>query len=222
MATAAARYITYAFDRFTIDRDDERLFGPFGPIRIGHKAFQVLLALIEQRGRLVTKDTLMSTVWDGRYVSESVLTAVIKELRRALGDDARTPQYIENVYGRGYRLVCEVDFVNENRGSSGTGGFSPPIGREIDAGTAQGAAVLLFDSFRSASRPEAANRWDPRSAVPAAVAGAARPFAPYRRLANRLVAVLFMTSVLAMLPTGPIGTGGILAPAAIGLGMMGR
>lgn len=222
MASAAARYTTYAFDRFTIDRDDERLIGPFGPIRIGHKAFQVLLALIEQRGRLVTKDTLMSTVWDGRYVSESVLTAVIKELRRALGDDARTPQFIENIYGRGYRLLCEVDFVNETRGSSGTESFPSPNGREVDASTAQGAAVLLFDSFRSGSRPGAVNRWDVRSAVPTAVAGAARPFAQYRRLANRLVAVLFMTSVLAMLPAGPTGIGGILAPSAIALSLKGK
>ena len=215
MASAAARYTTYAFDRFTIDRDDERLFGPFGPIRIGHKAFQVLLALIENRGRLVTKDTLMSTVWDGRFVSESVLTAVIKELRRALGDDARTPQYIENVYGRGYRLLCQVDFVNEKDGSPGSGSFSPSNGLEADAGTAQGAAVLLFDSFRSASQPDAANRWDARSAVPAAVADPERPFAQYRRLANRMVAVLFMTSILALVPAGPSDTGGI--PSAIAL-----
>ena len=92
------------FGDFTIDRADERLIGPQGPVKIGNKAFQVLAMLIDHEGRLLTKDALFSSVWDGMIVSESSLTSVIKELRRALGDDPRAPRYIESVYGRGYRL----------------------------------------------------------------------------------------------------------------------
>lgn len=97
-----------AFGDFRIDPMDERLVGPHGPVHIGNKAFQVLLLLAEQDGRLVTKDALFSSVWDGTIVSESALTSVIKELRRALGDETRTPRYIESVYGRGYRLLAKV------------------------------------------------------------------------------------------------------------------
>jgi DNA-binding winged helix-turn-helix (wHTH) protein/tetratricopeptide (TPR) repeat protein len=96
------------FGDFTIDRGDERLLGPQGPVRLGNKAFRVLVQLAEQEGRLLTKDALFSSVWDGTIVSESALTSVIKELRRALGDESRTPRYIESIYGRGYRLLPEV------------------------------------------------------------------------------------------------------------------
>lgn len=97
-----------AVGEFTLDRDDERLWGPHGQVRLGNKALMVLSRLMEEQGRLVTKDALFSSVWDGTIVSESALTSVIKELRRALGDDPREPRYIQSVYGRGYRLVEPV------------------------------------------------------------------------------------------------------------------
>ncbi|CAM3186198.1 hypothetical protein SPAN111604_09135 [Sphingomonas antarctica] len=97
-----------AFDRFVFDPADARLSGPDGPIRIGNKALGVLAALIAARGRLLTKDELFETVWDGTVVSESALTSVIKELRRALGDDRQDARFIESVYGRGYRFLPEV------------------------------------------------------------------------------------------------------------------
>jgi DNA-binding winged helix-turn-helix (wHTH) protein len=94
------------FGEFTLDRADERLYGPSGPIRIGNKAFRVLQALIEQDGLLLTKEALFTSVWDGTIVSESALTSVIKELRRALGDESKSPRFIESVYGRGYRFIA--------------------------------------------------------------------------------------------------------------------
>ena len=76
-----------ALGDFVIDRADERVLGPEGPLKIGNKAYRVLLSLAEQDGKLLTKDALFSTVWDGTIVSESALTSAIKELRRALGDE---------------------------------------------------------------------------------------------------------------------------------------
>jgi DNA-binding winged helix-turn-helix (wHTH) protein len=108
MTSATDMQQRLSFGDFTIDRADERLLGPQGPVRLGNKAYRVLLLLAEQEGRLLTKDALFSSVWDGTIVSESALTSVIKELRRALGDDPRAPRYIESAYGRGYRLLPEV------------------------------------------------------------------------------------------------------------------
>ncbi|MCC2977619.1 winged helix-turn-helix domain-containing protein [Sphingomonas sp. PL-96] len=96
------------FGEFLLDLADERLIGPGGPIRIGNKAFRVLRALAAMRGRLLTKEELFETVWDGARVSESALTSVIKELRRALGDDSKAPRFIGAVYGRGYRFLAPV------------------------------------------------------------------------------------------------------------------
>ena len=108
-----------AFDGFIIDFADERVIGASGPLRLGNKAFRVLGLLATRRGQLVTKDELFDSVWDGAAVSESALTSVIKELRRALGDDRRPPRFIESAYGRGYRFVAEVH-------ESATPGVRPP------------------------------------------------------------------------------------------------
>ena len=96
------------FAQFALDSADERLIGPAGPVRIGNKAYRVLWALVGLDGRLLTKEELFETVWDGTVVSESALTSVIKELRRALGDDPKAPRFIESVYGRGYRFLAPV------------------------------------------------------------------------------------------------------------------
>src|SRR5688572_24504656 len=108
MSNDADRDTHLAVGDFVIDRADERVIGPGGPLKLGNKAYRVLLSLAEQDGKLLTKDALFSSVWDGTTVSESALTSVIKELRRALGDESRTPRYIESVYGRGYRLLERV------------------------------------------------------------------------------------------------------------------
>lgn len=97
-----------SFGDFILVRSDERLMGLEGPVKLGRKAFQVLLRLAEQDGQLLTKDALFESVWDGMAVSESALTSVIKELRRALGDPSVGSIYIESVYGRGYRLLPPV------------------------------------------------------------------------------------------------------------------
>ena len=109
-----------AFGDYVIDRADERVVGPDGPLKIGNKAYRVLLSLAEQDGKLLTKDALFSTVWDGTIVSESVLASAIRELRRALGDESRTPRYIESAYGRGYRLLTPVSPVERNGGTRRT------------------------------------------------------------------------------------------------------
>ena len=106
------------FGEFLLDPADARLIGPGGPVRIGNKAFRVLWTLVCMRGRLLTKEELFETVWDGTLVSESALTSVIKELRRALGDESKSPRFIESVYGRGYRFLAPVEDVPMTAGAS--------------------------------------------------------------------------------------------------------
>ena len=100
-----------AFDRYVLDLADARLTGPDGPLAVGDKALRVLGALLDAGGRLVTKDELFDLAWNGVIVTESTLTTVIKELRRALSDPARTPRFIESVYGKGYRFLLPATTV---------------------------------------------------------------------------------------------------------------
>lgn len=79
------------------------------PIELGPKVFALLQALMEAPQRVVTKEELFDTVWDGRFVSDAVLTTAMKELRKALGDDAKEPQFIATVHGKGYRFLKPVE-----------------------------------------------------------------------------------------------------------------
>ena len=94
-----------AFDDYVLDLGDARLTGPAGPIAVGNKALRVLATLAAAQGRLLTKDMLFDQVWEGVIVSDAALTSVVKELRRALGDDPKQPRFIESVYGKGYRFL---------------------------------------------------------------------------------------------------------------------
>jgi TolB-like protein len=71
----------------------------------------LLTALAERAGQVVTKDEILQRVWSGRFVSESVLTRTMAELRKFLGEHADAPQTIETIPRRGYRLVAAVEWV---------------------------------------------------------------------------------------------------------------
>jgi pimeloyl-ACP methyl ester carboxylesterase/DNA-binding winged helix-turn-helix (wHTH) protein len=73
------------------------------------QVFEVLAFLVRHRDRLVTKEELLDEVWGDRFVSESALTSRIKAARRAVGDDGSAQAVIRTVYGRGYRIVADVD-----------------------------------------------------------------------------------------------------------------
>src|SRR5262245_27325367 len=72
------------------------------------KVFDVLRFLITRRDRLVTKEELLENVWPGTFVAPNALTRAVAQLRKALGDDADQPRYIETVAKRGYRFVAPV------------------------------------------------------------------------------------------------------------------
>ena len=72
------------------------------------KAFEVLLFLIHNRGRVVQKRELLDAVWRDTFVGENALTREIAQVRRALGEDARRSRYIETIPTRGYRFIAEV------------------------------------------------------------------------------------------------------------------
>lgn len=83
-----------------------------GPVALEPKTFDVLRYLLVNRDRLVTKDELLDSVWKDTFVTPNVLTRAVAQLRKALGDDAQEPRYIETVAKRGYRFLAEVrDFA---------------------------------------------------------------------------------------------------------------
>jgi DNA-binding winged helix-turn-helix (wHTH) protein len=96
------------FARYVVDCANEQLRLDNQPVPLTNKAFAVLRYLVEHPGQLVTKEALFAAVWPETVVSETTLTNCIGELRRALGDDPKQPQFIETVHRRGYRFIAKV------------------------------------------------------------------------------------------------------------------
>jgi TolB-like protein len=72
------------------------------------RLMDLLVFLAQNAGRVVGKDEIIGTVWERRFLAESVLTRSVADLRRLLSDDAEEPRFIETVPKRGYRLIVPV------------------------------------------------------------------------------------------------------------------
>ena len=78
-------------------------------VRVEPKAMRVLVYLAERQGEDVARDDILRGVWHGTPVQADVLTNAIWELRKALGDDPREPEFIQTVSKKGYRLIASVE-----------------------------------------------------------------------------------------------------------------
>lgn len=106
----------YRFGEFAVDADQLVLLRGGKPVPLRPKVFDTLLVLVEHRGRIVGKNELMDRLWPDSFVEEDNLTFNIRQLRKALGDDARWPRYVETVARRGYRFIAEVEEVLADTG----------------------------------------------------------------------------------------------------------
>lgn len=97
----------YQFGEFTLDPQGRALKRGLEPVALTPKAFDVLLLLVQQTGKIVTKDELMKTVWPDSFVEESNLTQTIFMIRKALGETT-DQRYILTVQGQGYRFLFPV------------------------------------------------------------------------------------------------------------------
>jgi predicted ATPase/DNA-binding winged helix-turn-helix (wHTH) protein len=123
MDTASETLAGIAFGRFLLLPHRRELLADGRPVKLGGRAFDVLMALIEAHGAVVSKNALMARVWSDRIVEENNLQWQISALRAAFGADRNL---IRTVSGRGYQFTAEIDT-----------GFGSP---EVDAGTAITAA----------------------------------------------------------------------------------
>lgn len=97
------------FGDFTLDPDNRILHRGGTVIEVGGRYFDALLLLTRKNGQLITKQQLLDEVWRGVPVTDEALTQCIRTLRRALGDDASAPRFIETVQKHGYRFVAQIE-----------------------------------------------------------------------------------------------------------------
>jgi Tol biopolymer transport system component/DNA-binding winged helix-turn-helix (wHTH) protein len=104
------------FEGFTIDTDEKVLLREGAPVALAPKVFETLLVLIENPGRIVLKEELMKRLWPDTFVEDANLTFNIQQLRKSLGDNARSPIYIQTIARRGYRFIAAVEPLSSDNG----------------------------------------------------------------------------------------------------------
>jgi DNA-binding winged helix-turn-helix (wHTH) protein len=103
----------FRFDRFTLDATDRRLTCEGEPVELNARYFDALALLVREHGRLVTKERFLDEVWRGVPVTDEALTQCVRTLRRALGDDATRPRFIETAPKHGYRFIAPVEALGQ-------------------------------------------------------------------------------------------------------------
>jgi DNA-binding winged helix-turn-helix (wHTH) protein len=98
----------WIFEPYRVDPANACVWRGDQMIPLRPKVFAVLAHLVARAGQLVTNEALFEAVWPETAITDAVLKAGIREVRRALGDTAQTPQFIATVHRRGYRFIAPV------------------------------------------------------------------------------------------------------------------
>jgi DNA-binding winged helix-turn-helix (wHTH) protein len=99
--------VVYRFGDFALNRDTRQLVEDGSEIHLSPKAFDLLVTLVDNRQRAVSKAELQEHLWPSTFVEETNLAGLVLEIRRALRDTASSPVFVRTVYGYGYRFIGE-------------------------------------------------------------------------------------------------------------------
>ena len=128
----------FVFGDCVLDPDRRELTRGSEVVSIGPKVFDLLVHLVRNRERVVSKDDLLQTVWDGRIVSELTLTSHINAVRKAIGDSGEDQRLIRTLARKGFRFIGTVEELQppDDANNSSKIGFAKP-----DATSAQVLAL---------------------------------------------------------------------------------
>jgi DNA-binding winged helix-turn-helix (wHTH) protein/pimeloyl-ACP methyl ester carboxylesterase len=101
--------VLFSFDDFTLDCERRELRTHGAAVPVEPQVFDLLVYLIENRDRVVSKDDLIASVWSGRIVSDSTLDSRINAVRKALGDSGEHQRLVRTIARKGFRFVGEVE-----------------------------------------------------------------------------------------------------------------
>ena len=96
------------FADFVLDTDARELRQGERGVHLTPKALDLLACLVESRPRVLSRAQVLDRVWPDTFVAESNLASLVKEIRRALGDDARAPRFVRTAHGHGYAFCAEA------------------------------------------------------------------------------------------------------------------
>ncbi len=140
-----------SFGPFKLFPEERLLLEADTPVRIGSRAFDILVAMVKRPSQLISKDELMAQVWPNLHVEPANLTVHIAALRRLLGDGCNGNRYVINIPGRGYRFVAivsdgkKLNLPTESLNASGDMS-DEPLSWKIEA--LRGELVSLWSAVR--------------------------------------------------------------------------
>ena len=102
----------FRFGEFTFDCESRQLLENGEQRHLSPKAQQLLQILLVARPKALSREELYDALWPATYVSDTNLPTIVNEVRRALGDDARSPRYIRTAHGYGYAFCGEVTMAS--------------------------------------------------------------------------------------------------------------
>lgn len=108
----------YQFGPFVLDTLQHALLKEGKPVALTPKTYDTLLVLVQNRGRMLSKDELMNKLWPDSFVEEANLTQQVSMIRKALGDSSGDPRYVHTVPGRGYRFTAAIRDSTEEKADS--------------------------------------------------------------------------------------------------------
>jgi DNA-binding winged helix-turn-helix (wHTH) protein/tetratricopeptide (TPR) repeat protein len=149
---SAARPSRLAFGPFVADPETGRLSEGGRIIPLAPKPFETLCYLAERSGRVISKTELVQRLWPDTFVTEDVLVQCIMEIRRALGDPAKSPHYVQTLPRRGYQFMAPVQLLNGNGAGAAAAPSSSRRWRAVAAGAAAVFLAVVAGSWL-ASRP---------------------------------------------------------------------
>jgi pimeloyl-ACP methyl ester carboxylesterase/DNA-binding winged helix-turn-helix (wHTH) protein len=120
--------VPFQFGGYSVDVDRRELRRGAELIDIGPQVFDLLVYLIRNRDRVVSKDDLLDSIWEGRIVSESTLTSRINAARRAIGDTGAGQTLIKTIARKGFRFIGEVVEGKQALPPASAGGIEPAGG----------------------------------------------------------------------------------------------
>jgi len=121
--------VQFIFSNHVLDMDRRELSRGRRDVPVEPQVFDLLVYLLENRDRVVSKDDLLDKIWSGRSVSESTLTSRINAARKAIGDSGSGQKLIRTVPRKGFRFVGSVDTQSTSAGAEDTAaGTSDQVG----------------------------------------------------------------------------------------------
>ena len=151
---------SYSFGPFVLDPAARVLRRDDLPVDITAKVFETLLLLVENRGRVLAKDELLTALWPNTTVEEANLTQSISTLRKVLNDNPKEHRYVATIPGRGYSFVGPVvERPDSNVAERASAAASPAYSRPSPAFSLSKLAALIRSEMVLARRPYWQQPW---------------------------------------------------------------